>query len=165
MEKKTKRIRIISLAVAAAATLTLASHAHAEDPAAATMTEIQRALGFVPTFIARIPHALLPGWWDQTKALEMNPKSALNGKTKELLGLAVAAQIPCDQCVLFHTEMARLNGASDQEIQEAIGMAALTRFGSTLMHGLQIDRDAYRQDVSRLVKNAREAARKEASRK
>lgn len=165
MERKTKRMHILALAVAAAATLTLVSRAHAEDPAAATTSEIQRALGFVPTFIARIPRSLLPGWWDQTKSLEMNPKSALNGKTKELLGLAVAAQIPCDECVLFHTEMARLNGASDQEIQEAIGMAALTRFGSTLVHGLQIDRDAYRQDVSRLVKNAREAARKEAGRK
>jgi AhpD family alkylhydroperoxidase len=161
METKTKRTKRLARAVCAAATLTLASHARAEAPAAATTSEIQRALGFVPTFIARIPRALLPGWWDQTKALEMNPKSALNGKTKELLGLAVAAQIPCDPCVLFHTEMARLNGASEQEIQEAIGMAALTRFGSTLLHGLQIDRDAYRQDVSRLVKNAREASRKE----
>ncbi len=156
-----RKIQTLTLATAILATLALASQARAEDPAAATTSEIQHALGFVPTFIARVPRLLLPGWWDQTKALEMNPKTSLNGKTKELLGLAVAAQIPCDSCVLFHTEMARLNGATDQEIQEAIGMAALTRFGSTLMHGLQIDRDAYRQDVNRLVKNAHEAARKE----
>jgi AhpD family alkylhydroperoxidase len=156
-----KKICTLVLAIAGVLTLAVASHARAEDPASQTTSEIQRTLGFVPTFIARIPRALLPGWWDQTKALEMNPKSSLSGKTKELVGLAVAAQIPCDQCVMFHTEMARLNGASDQEIQEAIGMAALTRFGSTLLHGLQIDHDAYRQDVSHLIKNAREAARKE----
>jgi AhpD family alkylhydroperoxidase len=160
-----KRISILGLAIAGMLTLAVVSRARAEDPAAQTTSEIQRTLGFVPTFIARIPRALLPGWWDQTKALEMNPKSSLSGKTKELLGLAVAAQIPCDQCVLFHTEMARLNGASDQEIQEAIGMAALTRFGSTLLHGLQIDHDAYRQDVNHLIKNAREAARKEGAHK
>lgn len=160
-----KRTQTIVLATAVLATMAVAAHARAEDPAAATTAEIQHTLGFVPTFIARVPRLLLPGWWDQTKALEMNPKTALGGKTKELLGLAVAAQIPCDYCVLFHTEMARLNGASDQEIQEAIGMAALTRFGSTLMHGLQIDRDAYRQDVNRLVKNAHEAARKDGAHK
>jgi AhpD family alkylhydroperoxidase len=160
-----KRIHALAPAIAVAATLALISLARAEDTAPQTTSEIQRVLGFVPGFIAKIPRALLPGWWDQTKALEMNPKTALNGKTKELLGLAVAAQIPCDNCVLFHTEMARLNGASEQEIQEAIGMAALTRFGSTLMHGLQIDHEAYRQDVNRLVKNVREAARKEGGHK
>ncbi len=160
-----KKVQTLALATAVLATLALASHARAEDPAAATTAEIQRTLGFVPTFIARVPRALLPGFWDETKSLEMNPKTALGGKTKELIGLAVAAQIPCEYCVLFHTEMARINGASDEEIQEAVGMAALTRFGSTLMHGLQIDRDTYRQDVNRLVKNARESARKDGGHK
>src|SRR5947207_3784639 len=102
------RLCTLALAIAGMLTLAVVSHARAEDPTSQTTSEIQRTLGFVPTFIARIPRALLPGWWDQTKALEMNPQSSLNGKTKELVGLAVAAQIPCDQCVLFHTEMARL---------------------------------------------------------
>jgi hypothetical protein len=53
--------------------------------------------------------------------------------------------------------MARLNGATDQEIQEAIGMAALTRFGSTIMHGMQLDPAVNRQDVDRVVKNAQGA--------
>jgi AhpD family alkylhydroperoxidase len=152
-----KKIQTLALATAVFGTLALASQARADDPTTATIAEIQRTLGFVPVFIARLPRALLPGWWDQTKALEMNPKTALSGKTKELLGLAVAAQIPCEYCVYFHTEMARLNGASDEEIQEAVGMAALTRSGSALLQGLQIDRDAYRADVSRLVKNAQSA--------
>lgn len=149
-----KKVQTLALATALLATLALASHARADDPAAATTAEIQRTLGFVPAFIGRLPRALLPGWWNQTKALEMNPKTALSGKTKELLGLAVAAQIPCEYCVYFHTEMARLNGATDQELQEAVGMAAVTRAGSALLQGLQIDRDTFRQDVNRLVKNA-----------
>jgi len=158
-----KTIRI--LAFVGAVSAAVASPARAEEPAVRTTSEIQRTLGFVPAFIARMPRALLPGWWDQTKALEMNRKTSLDGKTKELIGLAVAAQIPCDYCILFHTEVARLNGASDQEIQEAIGMAALTRFGSTLLNGLQIDHEAYRRDVERLVTDGREAARKERAQK
>ena len=130
------------------------SKAPTTDPASATQEEIERTLGFTPTFIRRMPRPLLSGWWDQTKALEMNPRTALSGKTKELVSLGVAAQIPCDYCVYFHTEMARLNGATEQEIQEAIGMAALTRFGSTIMHGVQLDPATNRQDVDRVVRNA-----------
>jgi AhpD family alkylhydroperoxidase len=148
---------LAALALAGAASAD--TKAPTTDPAAVTQAEIERALGFAPTFVRRMPRALLPGWWEQSKALEMNPATALSGKTKELISLGVAAQIPCENCVYFHTEMARLNGATEQEIQEAVGMAALTRFGSTIMHGVQVDPATNRQDVDRVVKNA-QAGRK-----
>lgn len=123
--------------------------------ASATFTEIEQVIGFVPTFMRSIPESLLPGWWDQVKSLEMNPKTALDGKTKELIGLAVASQIPCDYCIYFHTRVAKANGATDQQIQEALGMAAMTRFGSTLMHGSQVDLAQYKKEVDRAFKPAR----------
>jgi AhpD family alkylhydroperoxidase len=148
---------LMGIALVALAGAALADAKAPSTPAEVTQAEIEKAMGFAPAIVQRMPRALLPGWWEQTKALEMNPKTALNGKTKELISLGVAAQIPCDQCVYFHTEMARLNGASEQEVQEAIGMAALTRFGSTVMHGVQLDSATNRQDVDRVVKNAQGA--------
>ena len=47
------------------------------------------------------------------KTLQLNPNTALPGRTKELIGLAVAAQIPCHYCIVAHTEFAKLNGASE----------------------------------------------------
>jgi alkylhydroperoxidase/carboxymuconolactone decarboxylase family protein YurZ len=40
------------------------------------------------------PAAALQAAWDEEKAVD-NPQGALDAKTKELIGLAVAAQIPC----------------------------------------------------------------------
>jgi hypothetical protein len=53
-----------------------------------------------------------------------------------------------------------LNGATDAEIKEAIGMAALTRDLSTQLNGMQIDMPQFHRDVDRLVKGARAAAQK-----
>ena len=40
-------------------------------------------------------------------------------KTKQLIGLAVAAQIPCAYCVYAHTKFAKAAGATDAQIKEA----------------------------------------------
>ena len=79
------------------------------------------------------------------------------------IGLAVASQIPCRFCVIAHTEFAKLNGATDTEIKEAIGMASLTRELSTLLNGMQVDEAQFRHDVDRLVKGAKAAAKKNAA--
>jgi AhpD family alkylhydroperoxidase len=135
--------------ILAAALLALSTTAHA-DPQA-TYKEIETAMGFVPSFVRALPEPLVGAWWDGVKTLEMNPKSALDGKTKELIGLAVAAQIPCEYCIYFHTKLAKANGATDAQIAEAVGMASLTRMGSTLLNGLQIDHDGFRRDVDRAL--------------
>ena len=129
----------------------------AAPAAAATLKKIEKAMGFVPDFIRQIPPSLLPSFWASTEQFSMNPTTALDDKTKELIGLAVAAQIPCDYCVIFHTEAARLNGASETEIREAVAASSLTRQASTLLNGLQIDKTQFKKDVARLVKSARDA--------
>ncbi len=85
---------------------------------------------------------------------------ALSGKTKELIGLAVAAQIPCQYCIAFHTEAAKLNGATDQEIREAVAMAAIVRHWSTVLNGAMVDETRFRADVDQVVANAKKAAKR-----
>jgi AhpD family alkylhydroperoxidase len=139
----------------------------AAAPAAATpvtdgasaQEDIRRSLGLVPEFMARFPGEGLPGAWMQFKSVQLSPDTALPSKTKELIGLAVAAQIPCSYCVYAHTELARLGGATDREIAEAVAMAALTRNLSTMLNGLQADEPAFKQDIARLVAGARAATR------
>ena len=52
-----------------------------------------------PPFVKAIApqESVSPGW--QEWMAVFNPKGALDGKTKELIGLAVAAQIPCQYCI------------------------------------------------------------------
>jgi AhpD family alkylhydroperoxidase len=132
--------------------------ADAKGPAAEARADIQKAFGFMPQFVTRLPDLALPGLWDELKGLQMNPNTALPGRTKELIGLAVASQIPCRYCVIGHTEFAKLNGASESEIGEAVTMAALTRHWSTYLNGIQTDEPQFRAEIGKLVAGAKQAA-------
>ena len=148
-------LKMTKVLVVGMALIGLAGSARAEQPAAAAAkADIQKTLGFVPQFITRLPEEALPGMWEEIKTLQMNPHTALPGRTKELIGLGVSAQIPCRYCIYGHTEFAKLNGATDAEIHEAIAMAALTRDMSTLLNGMQVDEPQFHRDVDRLVRSA-----------
>ena len=72
----------------------------------------------------------------------LNPTGALDGKTKQLIALGVAAQIPCAYCVFAATKGAKAAGATDAQIKEAIAVAALVRFNSTMLNGSDGGKDA-----------------------
>ena len=78
----------------------------------------------------------------------MKPDGALDTKTKELIGLAVAAQIPCQYCIYAHTLGAKHAGATDAQIKEAVGASALVRKMSTELNGNQYDLDAFKKEIS-----------------
>src|SRR5262249_42526026 len=73
-----------------------------------------------------VPDQALKPHWDEQLAV-MNPKGALDGKTKHLIAIAVAAQIPGTYCVYGNTKWAKAAGATDAQIKEAIATAALVR--------------------------------------
>jgi AhpD family alkylhydroperoxidase len=77
---------------------------------------------------------------------------------KELIGLAVAAQVPCAYCVYFHTRAARLNGATEDEIREAVGMAAVTRHWSTVLNGSGQDLAEFRREADAIFARVEAAA-------
>jgi AhpD family alkylhydroperoxidase len=131
---------------------------------ASALRDVAQTLGFVPDFLRRFPDVARAGAWRQMKEVQMNPRTALSGKDKELVGLAVASQVPCRYCVVAHTEFAKLNGATDAEITEAVAMAALTRNLSTMLNGLQIDENQFRRDIARLVRGAQAASAKASAR-
>jgi AhpD family alkylhydroperoxidase len=110
---------------------------------------VEQMLGFVPTFLTQMPKATLPIAITGYKNLEAGD-TALPAKTKHLISLAVAAQIPCQYCIWADTMAARAAGATDEEIGEAIGVAAMTRFWSTNFNGLQVDLETYKRELGPL---------------
>ncbi len=138
--------------------LAFAPTARAQD-AAATYRDIEQTLGSVPTFFKVFPESGIAGAWAEFKSLQLNPKTKINGKTKELIGLAVAAQIPCHYCVYFHTAAAKANGASEDEIREAVAMAAVVRHWSTVLNGMQIDTAVFKKETDTVLGAAAEKAK------
>ncbi|TPL49652.1 carboxymuconolactone decarboxylase family protein [Mesorhizobium sp. B2-4-6] len=140
--------RFASLIAAASvfATALASAPARADDYDAA-LKDIQSTMGGVPSFVKQFPKAGLPGAWAEVKAIELSDKTALTPKEKSLISLAVAAQIPCSYCIWSDTENAKHAGATDQEIQEAVAMAALTRHWSTIFNGMQVDFDQFKKEM------------------
>ena len=101
-----------------------AARAAEPKPAEAARADIQKTFGFVPQFLLQVPELALPGTWDEMKTLQLNPSTALPAKTKELIGLAVAAQIPCRYCTYFHTQISGLAGATATAAVAAAGATA-----------------------------------------
>jgi AhpD family alkylhydroperoxidase len=101
----------------------------------ALVTETSVSAQEAPAWMKQtVPDQALKPLWDEYLAI-MNPAGALDGKTKQLIALGVAAQIPCAYCVFAHTKAAKAAGATDAQVKEAIATAALVRFNSTMLNG------------------------------
>ena len=61
-------------------------------------------------------------------------EGALDRKTKQLIAVAVAHVTQCPYCIRGHTRAALRRGASEQELMEAIWVAAEMRAGGAYAH-------------------------------
>src|SRR4051794_40446 len=107
--------------------------------------EIQDTLGLVPSWVAQAPEAALPSLWATMRDFYL-AETAIPNKYKELIGVAVSGATRCRYCALFHTESARLYGATDQEIAEAGSMGAFTMLASTFMNAEQVDYERFKRE-------------------
>jgi len=150
---------LLNLTVTLTSALTLvaiaAPRAHA-DLNSQTLSDIKSSLGLVPQFMQQVPPEALSGAWSEFKAIQLSSTTSLSGKVKELIGLGVAAQIPCQYCIYFHTEAAKMNGASEREVREAVTLAATARHWISFLGGSQTSFDEFKLDVDKTLKNSAE---------
>ncbi len=135
------------LALFATVTMSVSSGFAAETASAeAAYKDIEKTIGVVPSHFKRYPQSAVAGAWEMTKGLLMGETNSLEPKTKSLIAVAVAAQIPCQYCVWLETNSAKAAGATDAEVSEAVAQAAYVRHWSTVIHGLQIDFDTFKAE-------------------
>lgn len=127
-----------------------------------TYREIEQTLGQVPEWIKQMPESGASGFWGVARDFWLADTKIPN-KYKELIGLAVSGATRCKYCALFHTEAARLFGASDEEISEASFMGALTMMGSTFINAQQIDYEQFRQETLSIVRYVKDHSQSKAA--
>src|SRR5208337_413293 len=71
-------------------------------------------------------------------------KDLLGPKIRELIALAVAVTARCDGCITVHTEAAIKNGATRDEIAEALGVAVAVNAGAALVYSARV-MDAFKE--------------------
>jgi AhpD family alkylhydroperoxidase len=119
--------------------------------------EMKEMFGTVISFVDQIPDEFIDSEWDLIKRVQFG-ETLIPNKYKELIGLAVSAVTRCRFCALFHTESAKLNGATDAEVEEAVHYAKLVSGWSIYINGLQVDYDEFADEVARVVAFVKENA-------
>jgi AhpD family alkylhydroperoxidase len=71
-----------------------------------------------------------------------NKTNVLDAKTRELIALAVAVTRQCDGCITIHTDAAIKQGATKEEVIEALGVAIAVNAGAALVYSTRV-LDAY----------------------
>jgi len=63
---------------------------------------------------------------------------ALSKKEKALIALAVAHTVQCPYCIDAYTQEGMQLGSSEEQMMEAVHVAAAIRAGSSLVHSVQM---------------------------
>lgn len=109
-----------------------------------TLKDIEKTLGMVPGFMKALPKEVLVQEWPLFKKYNFE-ETEIPAKYRELMGLAVAANIKCPYCTLFHEGTAMMNGATEEELAETAFLASYTRW-SAIIHAQHYDYDTFARD-------------------
>ena len=147
--QQTKCVITVSIAVFILSTSLLAQESKSDswDKAQA---EMKSMFGSVPVMFTKLPMHVRASAWEWFKSMS-NPDASIPPKYGELIGLGVASQIPCDYCVYAHTTMAKMHGATDQEIQEAVQKSADVRHWSTILNGNQSSFESFKSNWDEIL--------------
>ncbi|WP_292464135.1 carboxymuconolactone decarboxylase family protein [Methanolobus sp.] len=74
--------------------------------------------------------------------------SALDIKTKEMIAVAASVLLKCERCIEVHSQRAIDNGATKDELAEAISVAMFISAGSTL-HWTDVYKKVFAEDESK----------------
>lgn len=118
-------------------------------PRSEVESEIRETLGLVPSFFDRIPDEYLDFEWEIFKRLELG-ETLIPNKYKELMGVALHSETKCHYCTLFHTEAAKLFGATDEEIQEAVHYAKASLGWSAYLNGIRQNFEQFSEELQQI---------------
>ena len=87
------------------------------------------------------------------------PGALGDGNPQQVQGadrLGVSGATRCRYCAYFHTEAARLFGATEEEINEAALVAKNTMGWSTYLNTREYDYDRFKQEFDQMAEHVRE---------
>ncbi|MBN8718519.1 MAG: carboxymuconolactone decarboxylase family protein [Sediminibacterium magnilacihabitans] len=98
--------------------------------------EYQKQIAAGNVQIGRINHEIIKGYRGLSEA--GNATNLLGAKVRELIALAVAVTRECDGCITVHTDAAIKQGATKEEIVEALSVAITVNAGAALVFSTRV---------------------------
>ena len=114
-----------------------------------TLEDIEKTLGIVPGFMKALPKEVLIQEWPLFKKYNFE-ETEIPAKYRELMGLAVAANIKCPYCQLFHKGAAMMNGATEEELAETAFLASYTARWSAIIHAQHYDYNTFASEFAQI---------------
>lgn len=115
----------------------------------AVLDDIGASLGVVPDFMTALPADVLEADWPLMKKYVLG-ESKIPPKYREMIALAVAANIKCPYCELFHSGAAQLHGATEEELAEVAFLASFTTRWSAMIHAQHYDYAKFEKEFSQI---------------
>ena len=116
--------------------------------------DIEQTFGLVPSMFKALPDSSLELEWQLFKRVQLED-GPIPCKYRELIGLGIAAATKCRYCAFYHTEVAKLFGATDEEIEDALHFAKATAGWSAYVNGLQLDFDQFKDEIQQACEHVR----------
>ncbi len=115
----------------------------ATGEAKALYEDIKANFGMVPNFF-KAQAAVDPAWaalnWQRVKHIMLS-EGGLERKTREIIAMVVAIMKGCRYCDLAHETMARMSGATDQELEDAMKVVELIQSFTSIADSLEVPCD------------------------
>jgi len=115
-----------------------------------TLKDIEKNLGIIPGFMKALPEEVLIHEWPLFKRYGLE-ETVIPAKYRELMGLAVAANIKCQYCQLFHTDAAKMCGATEEELSETFFLASDTVRWSAMLHAQNYDFEKFKEEFRQMM--------------
>lgn len=120
--------------------------------------EIEEMFGLVPSMFKLLPDSSLELEWKLFKQVQFE-KGAIPNKYRELMGLAVSAVTKCKYCIFYHTELAKLYGATEEEIEDALHYAKSSVGWSTYISGHQLDFEKFKAEIIQACDHVKQSSK------
>ena len=112
--------------------------------------EITQMFGLVPSFFKLVPDNSLELEWKLFRTVQFD-EGAVPNKYRELIGLGIAAITKCEYCLQYHTEVAKLNGATEAELEDAVHFAKSSAGWSAYLNGMQVDKEEFADELAQVA--------------
>lgn len=113
-----------------------------------TTSEIEEYFGFVPGFFKNLPTDAMDQMWPIFKKYQLG-ESVIPPKYREMMMLSAAAAVKCPYCELYHREVAKMMGATEEELAELSVLVASTGFWSNVLHSMNYDKKQFADELRR----------------
>mgnify|MGYP000542389502 CR=1 FL=1 len=115
-----------------------------------TREEVEASLGQVPSWIENLSEPAADHSWGIVRDLEFG-ETELANREKALVALGAATAMQCPYCIHFHRAEAEMEGVTDAGLTEAVNVAGEVRYLSSVLHGAEVDLDAFVDETAEIV--------------